>query len=207
MKYIMLSIVFFIISFLNTESVFAQTISEKLNAVKNVEQAEYFIEKNPGTNASLVLLNAETDTTAAAKEIFNKKNLEVFKTGSYSCKIVEKKKALLFRASYIYLDASKLSMKKIDSIRNVILEKFKNGIPFNDLFKEYNMDGNTNSADLGYFEEGVMASQFESAVRSRKKGEIFKVDVPDKNWYYIVYKTHDNIFTPVIRLLRVENHE
>ena len=75
MKYIMLSIVFFIISFLNTESVFAQTISEKLNAVKNVEQAEYFIEKNPGTNASLVLLNAETDTTAAAKEIFNKKNL------------------------------------------------------------------------------------------------------------------------------------
>jgi len=207
MKNTILCFVLIAASFLFAETIFGQTIKEKLSDVKNVEQAEYFIDKNPGINAYLALLNAQTDTSNAAREVFSKKKLEVFTAGSFTCKVIEKKKALLFRASYIYLDASKLSMKKIDSIRNLVLEKYKNGVSFNDLFKEYNMDGNTNGADLGYFEEGVMASQFESAVRSRKKGEIFKVDVPDKNWYYIVYKTHDNIFTPVIRLLRVENHE
>jgi parvulin-like peptidyl-prolyl isomerase len=69
------------------------------------------------------------------------------------------------------------------------------------------MDGNTNGADLGYFEEGVMASEFENAVRARRKDEIFKVDVPSKNWYYVVKKTHDNVFTAVVRILKVENHE
>ena len=207
MKSFFSTITIFVVSSLCVSTLFSQTILEKLADVKNVEQAEYFIYKNPGINASLVLLNSETDTSGSAREIFNKKNLAVFTTGSFTCKIIEKKKAILFRASYIYLDASKLSMKKIDSIRNIILEKYKNGVSFNDLFKEYNMDGNTNGADLGYFEEGVMANEFENAVRARRKDEIFKVDVPSKNWYYVVKKTHDNVFTAVVRILKVENHE
>ena len=204
MKSITSVIALSVMSFFCCKVLCSQSIPEKLADVKNVDQAELFMEKNPTLKADLILLNAESDTAAAVKGVFNKKNQEVFTSGSYTCKIIEKKKALLFRASYIYLDGSKHSMKWIDSVRNVILDKYKKGISFDDLFAAYNMDGNKNGADLGYFEEGAMAIEFEDAVRARKKDEVFKVDVPKSNWYYVVKKTHENVFTNVVRILRVE---
>ena len=207
MKSIIATITFLGLSLLYYKSLNSQSIPDKLAEVKNVEQAELFIKKNPGLKADLLLVNAESDTASSVRGIFSKKNQEVFTSGSYICKIIEKKKELLFRASYIYLDGSTFSMKKIDSLRNAILEKYRSGISFDDLFAAYNMDGSTRGADLGYFEEGVMAKEFEDAVRAHKKGDIFKVDVPGSNWYYVVKKTHENAFTNVVRVLRVENHE
>ena len=65
MKNTILCFVLIAATFLFAETIFGQTIKEKLSDVKNVEQAEYFIDKNPGINAYLALLNAQTDTSIA----------------------------------------------------------------------------------------------------------------------------------------------
>jgi len=133
-----------------------------------------------------------------------KKELETFILDTFIYKVVEKKKKLLMRASYIYLDGSKLSIAYIDSTRNVILAKYKNGVSFEKLFSEYNMDENANGGDLGYFEQNVTATEFEAAVLSHKNGDIFKVNVSDRDWYYIVKKTHKNIRSWVMRILKIK---
>jgi hypothetical protein len=47
-----------------------------------------------------------------------------------------------------------------------------------------------------------MVDEFDSAVRQREKGEIFNVDLPEYNWYYVILKTHDNkmekVFTSIV---------
>ncbi len=97
-----------------------------------------------------------------------------------------------YRASYIYLDGTKLKKPVIDSIRPIIIEKFKTGTSFEDLNEKYNMDPNPNKGDLGWFKDGQMMPEFEKAVREHKLNEIFSVDIPERNWYYVTLKTFDN---------------
>ena len=97
-----------------------------------------------------------------------------------------------YRASYIYLDGTKLSKSEIDSIRPIIIKDFKDGISFEKLNKKYNMDPNPNNGDLGWFQGGQMMLNFEKAVREHKLNEIFTVDIPEKNWYYVTLKTFNN---------------
>ncbi|MEM9078228.1 MAG: peptidylprolyl isomerase [Bacteroidota bacterium] len=97
-----------------------------------------------------------------------------------------------YRASYIYLDGTKLSKSEVDSIRPIIIENFKSGISFEDLNEKYNMDPNPNKGDLGWFPGGQMMSDFEKAVKEHRLNEIFTVDIPEKNWYYVTLKTFKN---------------
>ena len=45
---------------------------------------------------------------------------------------------------------------------------------------------------MGWFLPGEMPLEFEKAVWNKSKGMIFTVDIPEKKWYYVVYKTHHN---------------
>jgi hypothetical protein len=97
----------------------------------------------------------------------------------------------LCKAKYIYISGVAYNKFEIDSIRTLILDRFKNGEDFETLAKEYTMDNNP-TGDLNWFYKGMMVDEFDKAVRYRKKDEIFTVDVDSKNWYYVVLKTHDN---------------
>lgn len=110
---------------------------------------------------------------------------------TFVIKVLSEREEELCKLKYIYLDGSKLSTSQIDSLRTVILAKYSNREDFESLVKAYTMDGNA-TGDLDWFSRGMMVEAFDNAVRNRKKGEIFKVDVADKQWYYIVLKTHDN---------------
>ncbi len=58
---------------------------------------------------------------------------------------------------------------------------------------QYTMDGNTTHGDTGwFFGEEMMPKEFQDAVHNHKLGEIFQVDVADKQWHYIVKKTYDD---------------
>lgn len=110
---------------------------------------------------------------------------------TYVAKIIKDQDVELCKVKYIYLNGSKLSALAIDSIRTQIIDRYRNGEDFEDLVKIYTMDKNP-TGDLGWFYKGMMVEDFDSAVRGRKKGEIFTVDVIDNKWYYVVLKTYDN---------------
>jgi parvulin-like peptidyl-prolyl isomerase len=65
------------------------------------------------------------------------------------------------------------------------------------------MDGNKTRGDTDwFFGPEMMPKEFEDAVKARKTGEIFFVDVSEKQWHYIVKKTHDDRIKKDITVLR-----
>ena len=96
------------------------------------------------------------------------------------------------RVSYVYLDASKLTLEKINELRKNLISDYKNGKSFAELANQYTMD-TAKDGDLGWFNQGMMVPIFEKEVLNHKKGDIFIVDVPENNWYYVVLKTFDDI--------------
>jgi parvulin-like peptidyl-prolyl isomerase len=66
------------------------------------------------------------------------------------------------------------------------------------------MDGNP-TGDTKWFQEKSMVEEFEKAVRSHKKGEIFIVDTPSQNWYHVVLKTYSDKFTKKLTILKVRS--
>ena len=113
------------------------------------------------------------------------------KAPTFVIKILAERDEELCKLKYIYLDGSKLSKSQIDSLRTIIVDRYNNGESFETLVKAYTMDGNP-TGDLDWFSKGMMNAEFDSAVRNRKKDEIFSVDVDKKKWYYVVLKTHNN---------------
>ncbi|MBL0132496.1 MAG: peptidylprolyl isomerase [Chitinophagaceae bacterium] len=65
--------------------------------------------------------------------------------------------------------------------------KLNAGAKFEQLSDQYTMDGNKTHGDTDwFFGEYSFPKEFQDAVMSRKLGEIFFVDVADKEWHYIV---------------------
>ena len=110
---------------------------------------------------------------------------------TFVLKILDKEDLKLSKVKYIYIKGSEYSKSEIDSIRLVIIERYENGEDFTDLVKKYTMDGNP-TGDLGWFHKGMMVEEFEKAVEEHSKGDIFTVDVFDKNWFYVVLKNYED---------------
>lgn len=181
-----------------------QPLSELKN-IRTEEEAKSFINKYPKLKPELIYLNSIHDTLSFSKKLLTKKRGGIYKVDKYIYKILSDTISYNFRASYIYLDGSKLSLIEIDSIKELILSEYKNGKSFIELFKQYNMDTNTSFGDTEFYGEGVVAKEFEDAVRKHKVGDIFKVDVPSRNWYYVVKKTFENQAVKEITVLKTKS--
>jgi parvulin-like peptidyl-prolyl isomerase len=119
-------------------------------------------------------------------------------------KVINIGKVKALRVSYIYLDGSKLSLNEINKLRPQIISQYKKGSKFSDLAKKYTMDGNLN-ADLNWFTEDMMVTEFVNAIKIHNKGEIFTVDVPENKWYYVTLKTYEDIEVSKISILKVKS--
>lgn len=118
-------------------------------------------------------------------------------------KVLNRRNVEISKVQYIFFDGNKMSKDEIDSLRTIIMNKYRNGTDFIKLVKEYTMDGNP-TGDLQWFYEGIMVKEFEEAVMPRKKGEIFTVDVDSNKWYYVVLKTNDNKITTLTKLVGIQ---
>lgn len=118
-------------------------------------------------------------------------------------KVLARRNEEIYKVKYVYFDGSKMSKIEIDSLRTIIINKYKNGSDFSDLAKEYTMDGNP-TGDLVWFYKGMMVEEFEAAVKPKLKGDIFTVDVESKKWYYVVLKTHSNIITSITEAIGIK---
>lgn len=175
-------------------SVFAQpTVTEKFQKMGTVQEAQQFIDANPALKPALLHLVAGKDTTLIEKRLLRQNKGDVFSVGYVTYKVLDSKESVNYRASYIFLDGSTLSPSQIDSMRKIIVQKATAGAPFDQLSDQYTMDGNTTHGDTGwFFGEEMMPKEFQDAVKGHKLGDIFFVDVSERQWHYIVKKTYDD---------------
>ena len=80
------------------------------------------------------------------------------------------------RVGNIWLNG-KASSDSIETLGQLILKESIDHTNFNKMCQLYTSDNNKNfECDLNWFFQGVMVSEFESAVLKHKKDEIFAVD-------------------------------
>ena len=182
----------------------AQSKKIDLQKINTLSEAEAFVKANPNTEAKLFSMISSKDNGELIMPLYQKKPRFTFRIDNYTYRILQVDSALSFRVSYIYLDGKKLSKKEIDSVRNIIMTRYKRGFSFAELASVYSMDGN-GSGDTGWFTENQMAKTFETAVRSHKKGEIFTIDTPEENWYHVVLKTYEDNFIKELTILKVKD--
>ena len=185
-------------------SVFAQeTVTEKFKKINTVKEAEQFIAANPTLKPAILKLSAGKDSALIEKRLLRQNKGDVFSVGYVTYKVIESQDTTDYRASYIFLDGGALSMSEIDSLKKVIVKKHSEGVAFDKLSDEYTMDGNTTHGDTDwFFGEYMFPKEFQDAVANHKTGEVFFVDVSEKQWHYIVKKTHDDRVKKDIIVLR-----
>jgi parvulin-like peptidyl-prolyl isomerase len=189
--------------FLST-TIFAQeTVTEQFQKIGTVQEAQQFIDANAALKPALLQLSNEKDSSLIDKRLLRQNKGDIFSVGYVTYKVLEAKEILAFRANYVFLDGSSLSNSQIDSLRKIILQKASEGISFEQLSDQFTMDGNTTHGDTGwFFGPEMLPKEFQDAVQNHKKGDIFFVDVPDKQWHYIVKKTYDGQDKKEITVLR-----
>jgi hypothetical protein len=180
-----------------------QTGYQQIKNINTVEQAQRLVDANPGADIYLMPFVEGADSAAIASRIFSRRISDTLSDEKYLYKVIDTVTTLFSRVTYIYIDGATYSLRSIDSIRTVIMSKYKSGTPVKDLVKEYTMDGNP-TGDLGWFSENQMTPGFGAAVRQHVKGDLFTVDIPDKKWYYVVLKTYDDRMMKLWRVLRVK---
>ena len=199
MKYI-LSGLFLLFS----ASIFAQpTVTEQFQKILTVPEAQAYIDANPALKPTLLHLSYGKDSTLIDKRLLRQNKGDIFSVGYVTYKVLEATEKVTYRASYVFLDGSSLSMTEVDSLKKIILQKANAGESFDKLSDEFTMDGNTTHGDTGwFFGVEMMPKEFQEAVKNHKKGEIFFVDVADKQWHYIVKKTYEDDLKKDITVLR-----
>jgi hypothetical protein len=180
-----------------------QDLEKQVKEIKTVSEANKFLKSHRRVSAEILELSATDVTSELDKKLVGKKTGAMVKEGGYLYKVLESSVIYSFRVSNVFLNGKVLSRTSIDSVRSTIIGRYKNGMPFEDLVRIYNMDSNP-TGDVGWFAEGVMVTEFEDAVRTHKKNDIFTVDVPAQEWYYVTLKTHDDRKVKLVTLLKVK---
>ncbi len=195
--------IFILMLFLSTQIFGQLTVNEQFQKITTLDQAQKYIDANPELKPALLYLTAGKDSAMIEKRLLRQNQGDIFSVGYVTYKVLQSRDTTNFRAQYIFLDGASYSRSEIDSLKREIVQKANSGVPFELLSDQYNMDGNTTRGDTGwFFGEYMMPKEFQDAVQRSKTGEIFFVDVSEKNWHYIIKKTHDDRTEKEIVVLR-----
>lgn len=185
-------------------SIFSQlTVTEQFQKINTVPEAEQWMKANPQLKPAILKLSAGKDSALIEKRLLRQKKGDVFSVGYVTYKVLEAKDTVDFRARYIFLDGGSLSPSEVEKLKKEIVDKANAGTPFEELSDQYTMDGNTTRGDTDWFYgEYMFPKEFQDAVEKHKLNEIFFVDVSEKQWHYIVKKTHEDRVKKDIVVLR-----
>ena len=198
--------------FLMSSSIFAQDLAKnELELIEDTFQANAYLETNNGKGNKLIVFNEVKHKTALAKELFELGNngVKVIENDYHKTyyKIVEKTEVPYYRVSYIYLDGEKLAASKISKLQRHIISEYKHGMPFKNLAQKYSMDSNANrGGDSGWFTNGEMHPDFEDDIifGNHHIDDIYSLDIPSKQWHYIILQTHEPKNIAEIKVLKIE---
>jgi parvulin-like peptidyl-prolyl isomerase len=197
--------------FATTTLCFAQNDFEsELDSIQTLDEAKIYVQKNKSIKGTVITFNKEKHHTKLADELFNlsKGSKKVYKTDMEKTyyKVIEKNEIPYQRMSYIFLNGKEKSVEEINSLRTNIITKYRNGFRFEDLAKHYSMDSNANrGGDLGWVTHGDLHPDFEAEVLndSYQVNDVFTVDIPEQQWYYVILKTEDTKYIEEIKVLKV----
>ncbi len=195
----------------STSICFSQNDFEKeLDSIQTTEDAKTYIENNKAIKGQVITFNKEKHHTRIADELFRlgTGSKKVYKTDLEKTyyKVVDKNEIPYQKLSYIFLDGKQKSMEEINSLRQSIISKYNSGFRFEDLAKHYSMDDNAKrGGDLGWVTQGDLHPDFEAQVldNSHQVDDVFMVDIPEQQWYYVIVKTEDTKFIEEIKVLKV----
>lgn len=199
-------LVLFVVLTINLQGQTIREAEKVLKKVKGLEQVNKLKEKYPDWKISIdkTMLSDSLKfphiTRSDVGDIVLKQYHE--NAPKYIMKILKVEDEELCKVKYIYINGNSYSKSAIDSLRTLIIDRYRKREDFEHLVKEYTMDKNS-TGDLDWFYKGMMVDEFDNAVRNRTKGEIFTVDVADKKWYYVVLKTHDNRKEKAIKSVKI----
>lgn len=183
---------------------------ESLATIENQEQAKQFIKNNYDFNSKVFTFNEEKHKTQLAKALFKLEKGQVkSEKGEYEktlYKVLDKTTNSYYRVSYIFLDGNTYSLKSINELRETLILKYKNSVPFFELANQYSMDKNANKGgDTGWLTLGNMHPDFETTATNNKHAlkDIYTIDIPSKNWYYLVLQTHEPKEITEIEVLKI----
>ncbi len=192
-------------------SIYAQdAVVQELDSIVDIELAKEYIASKKNKSNKLITFNEEKHKTVLARDLFSLpvgriKSVDT-EFGKVHYKVIEKHVVPHFRVSYIYFDGSKMSISEINSLRNKISDKYNNGVPFSQLARQYSQDTNAQrGGDLGWFTRGQTVPEFEAKAidGGYNIGDIFAIDVPQRNWYYVVLKSHESKDIKEIEVLKI----
>ncbi len=181
-----------------------QTVTEKFQKINTQAEAQQFITANAPLKPVLLKLATGKDSSLIEKRLLRQKKGDIFSVGFVTYKVLEETEDIAYRASYVFLDGGSLTPQQVDSLKKIIQQKAIAGTPsMEQLSDQYTMDGNEKHGDTGWFlGEEQMPKEFQDAVKNHKLGEVFFVDVSDKQWHYIVKKTYEDRDNKEMTVLR-----
>jgi uncharacterized protein (DUF433 family) len=214
------TVLFLIIFSISSFCSFAQNqkeVTKALSTINSGEQIDQLISDYPDWQIESMIIasydslnnDVRKEHIANSQDIINAQIGEVFpkqfkENGpNYMIKVIDRQSIELCRVKYILFDGTKLPISKIDSIRNNIIKEYKAGKLFSELLKEYSTNDYI-TGDFGWFEKGMILSDFYEAAINKTKGDIFTVDSPSMNWYFVSVKTYDNIELPMTIYLKIK---
>jgi parvulin-like peptidyl-prolyl isomerase len=197
--------IFIIIIILLSFESYSQTIKDQLKQITSVEDAKKFATENPNLEAELLTIHPEIEFDDFATKFTESKSGDIFSDKEFTYKILFETNVQAFRVSYVFLDGNKLSLYEIEKLRTGILKEYENGISFASLANKNTMD-NSKNGDLGWFTEGMMVPDFEIAIKNHKLNDVFKVDVTNEKWYYIVLKTFNDKQVKELSVLKINSN-
>lgn len=167
------------------------------------DTSEFDIKNHKIIDSTSILVTKDLETFEDLNLLHLGSYFELNKTNFYVSKISFVKQN---KVKYIYLNSKDYSVEKINEIRKEIITNYKKGISFHELNLKFSSYKNKEEIDsnLGWFQDGEMEKKFEDAIKKHKKDDIFTIDIPEKNWYYVVLKTHDESETKKIDFLIYE---
>ncbi|WP_425075510.1 peptidylprolyl isomerase [Psychroserpens sp. S379A] len=182
----------------------------EFDSIQTLDEAKIYVQKNKSLKGRVITFNKEKHNTKIAGELFRlaKGSKKVYRTGMEKThyKVIDKNEIPYQKLSYIFLDGKQKSMEEINVLRQNIIAKYKSGFRFEDLAKHYSMDDNANrGGDLGWVTEGDLHPDFEEKVlnNSYHVNDIYTVDIPNQQWYYVILKTEDTKYIEEIKVLKV----
>lgn len=183
---------------------------EALAVIETQDQAEQFVKDKYTFNSKIFTFNEEKHKSQLAKALFKleKGSLKTEKSAYEKTlyKILERTTNTYYRVAYIFLDGNSYSAESINNLKKSLIKKHTNGIPFSALANQYSMDKNANKGgDTGWFNSGKMPVEFENAVINDKHNlnDIYSVDIPSKNAYYLILHTNEPKDISEIKVLKI----
>jgi len=207
----MLKYILLLFAFITTSLSFCQNDFEsELDSIQTLDEAKIYVQKHKSVKGKVITFNKEKHHTKIANELFrlSKGSKKVYKTDMEKTyyKVIDKNEIPYQKLSYIFLDGTKKTIEEINVLRQNIVAKYKNGFRFEDLAKHYSMDTNAKrGGDLGWVTQGDLHPDFEAKVLndSHDVNDIFTIDIPEQQWYYVILKTEDTKYIEEIKVLKV----